>query len=991
MQDYASNEFVPPYRNPEQTTAPDCSEFSPPYVCNDGNGNGYPFCGIPDASLFQYTENVFEVGSKYYNSYSASAGTGDYSACENSGEKRVFAKKAWSGKRSYNSRTLFATDKMDWCSNCQVHDYDATPDTTKYLALSAQAHISQTDVRYGGEEGTINGQVCCPGEACEDNACQTYTVQRTEVSTGNATSINHADKFGNLYVDAAISGGAATGFDDPEQEETLRTANAAEAWSLLEKANDDITDLISIWSDERTAIGRPPDSISPDSEGSSFRLEWYGTYNEAAHCDTDGVTKTYTTNAMEIDLAAGRVEVWKYDTHRTPLHSFCTGDGNFKEVYAARHDTWIYNGINMSYRSENHFRDLLLERTIIKTVECTLSSPYTSAQVLADMHTLLGYYPLDDDVLLPWKTNLDGIWPLVSYDETTSAPFAGATDSSIVVSGKVMGKPAPRGIDFVWNPEHPNRDFCVSSNELGPCYIKYVASWGASSLADAGIPHATQWLDKWTAHQMPQGAFVGNGFFETTPSTCNETGPQTIQDDTIWGCKRAEIIQPSRRSFNFARPCSVDRYSIEENSDRCIVDISGSVVTLEPTGEATNIATGDKVWICGTSYDGCYTVTKDSDFQITLTAQIASASWYSTGPISDCGQGIVGKLRWQSPLKPAVCGRIDIVSASATAPITISLMEPCHLNNFDTVTISGATGMTALNGSWNVHVLDGSTVVLVGSDGSGGGYNANTGQIYSPDGADWKWNDDQPKYDYVTREWNCNFRAAGEYARIISRNEDLPLEDNCAFDGGCSTQPEPIAPEATCVLTETTRCQAPNRCKPMVAFWSPNGENFAHNPNIQGAVNYGFGTPDIDSVYGGVHWNAIVVQTQDDPLWIAPPCPCEPNEDTGELGCNRDILEPPWSEDEGDCSGGYAHAPQVEARAEAVAGAPALAAGSFGCPECPPPAHTPNAHSDNEELAYAPTITYDPYFYLYALERSCVCNAGAFDEEYTADGVRCPS
>ena len=203
-------------------------------------------------------------------------------------------------------------------------------------------------------------------------------------------------------------------------------------------------------------------------------------------------------------------------------------------------------------------------------------------------------------------------------------------------------------------------------------------------------------------------------------------------------------------------------------------------------------------------------------------------------------------------------------------------------------------------------------------------------------------------------------------------------------------------------MKSETHCQAVSACRPMVVFWSPNGETFSNNPNIQGAANMGFPTVHLDSQYGGIFWNAIVSQTDNDYLWQAPPCPCTQDDD-GHFGCNRDILDPPWTEDDGTCTGGFPHAPMVEARQEPVEGAPALPDGVYlGCLTpaaiasgkthgniCNPPAHDANAFIDDEERAYEPLISYPPYYSLYAAEEGCVCNDGTFADTYSKDGVSC--
>jgi hypothetical protein len=454
QKDYASENYITPYRNPEQETAPDCSEFSSPYICNDGLGNGYPYCGVADPSLFQYTDLKFEVGSKYYNSYvpSSTGETGDYSACENIGAKRVYAKKSWSGRRGFTSRTLFGTDKMDWCSNCQVHDYDPTPDTTKYLALSANASISHKVTLYTTDIAE-SGEWCC-SDGCVTRYCHSATADSSYEYSGKASNQVHVDRFGNFYVDGVTNSATIIGVDD--EGGTIENEYKANAWTLLGKANLDITAFFSgdgggLYAEFRSSeAGQPVPSRITGTEN-NFSLEW----DDTVSCDSDPcfgnfVESTYVRHRITIDLAANRIEQWVY----APFfpRNRCDGDSNCNfEIIQTLHEFYQFSATSMEYFFEARGEQADSTTHDVSSVTCTLSSPYTSADVQTEMRNLLGYYPLDDDILLPWRTALDG-GPLVSYDEGISVPVAQATDSNIPFSGRIMGKPAPRGIDYVGNP-----------------------------------------------------------------------------------------------------------------------------------------------------------------------------------------------------------------------------------------------------------------------------------------------------------------------------------------------------------------------------------------------------------------------------------------------------------------------------------------------------------------------------------------------------------
>jgi hypothetical protein len=1009
-----SSGWVAPYSRPENDAAPNCSPYYFPYECGDDAApNGELACGVPTTASIGFNGTTFNVGTVYQNSYVQTATTTSYSSCRSMGTKHVFAKKAWQGKYIYASRTYGLQDELTWCCSCGIHHYDADPPTTKYLALSsvAEKRVTRTDFN---ESSDSSGEICCPDEwgnvVCGPRHCTSRSERSTTVHYASANNSVHMDKYGNQYVDSWS--GTWSGFDGPEDPAGI--AFLTDVFLKLGLANGNIVTIVSAFCDPTLWNIGAPDVHSSDSQGAYAMMGWQTMHRCFTECGELVSETPYNHTTYEINLTAGTLII---ETYGVPSLPGCPGACH-SPILTSR-QVFTYGSTGMSWVLDAHAANSVsFDEVTRASVRGTLSQPYTITEVQEETKELLSYWPLDNDILLPWRVELDRMGPIVSYYEGGGEPFINPYISSSAQFsnpyGRLMGLPAPTGIDRVWNPEHRNYDSCMSFNDIGAeCYSKYTKTWGAWS-DSIGIPHATKWLTQWEAIQMPQGAFIGMNFFWSTPSSCNTAGPNLLGGDEVYMCKYAEVIIPERRSHNYARPCGIDRWQMAQSSARCIVSTDGTVLDLEPSGDPTDINTGDLVWVCGDG-GGCYVATKNNDYQITLGQCIASASMMPQQPLAECGTGMVGKLRWGNTLKPAICGRVDITSISNTNPVTCSLMEGTHLTNSDQVTVVGAVPSN-INGTWPITVLSPTEIVLMGSTGTATPFTQSTGQMYSPGAADWAWNDNAPKHEYQVLQWTFNRRDVGEYNRIESYNNNN--DTLCNLTSDCPTQANTANPRAAQAalgldqgvssMDAVTSCQTVNACRPMVAFFSPNGETFSHTGSVMGAVNYGFPdvTCDAQGAYGGIKWNGVIQQTTNDPLWIAPPCPCAENILNGQYGCLRDPFEGelPWDEDNGSCeSGGYPHAPQVEARAEIPTGAPALPTGVYvGCLTpaeiaggaylgniCGPPYHDPNYYIATPGMAFQTLWDYPPYHSLFLAERNCICFGGAYAANYLLDGVTC--
>lgn len=1030
FKDYVSGSttYIDPYPLAESITAPDCSPYntSDPFYFECGDGiNGNLYCGPSNPSLFQTcsNNNKFTVGNVYTNSFENTSETASYSNCRKIGVKSVYAKKAWNGIHGFNSKNYAMATYMDWCTACSYAKAQQTPDTTKYLAISGSAHTHRITNEYTSET-VYDGQVCCdgctsgcdpntdPNCGCFDNICRTnYVLSQTVEVVANATNGTHVDKFGNFYVDSCSSG--SSGYTG-EYADLANSQNAADCFALLvEKGNSTVNTIGSVYLQYLGMYGGQTPTVTGD--GNHWKVEFHTDFKCYNECGCEISSTDVVICSLEIDLAAGTLDVYTYGTK--PANECCTSGGSCGSIYSSFcGGTWVqtchiqyaYSETTMNYTCDiTGIGSLSFDDNYHETVSATLSQPYTADEAHSEMIELMENYPLHDDVLLPWRCSQDLMGPLVSYDEGTAMPTLGVCETgSLLYTGRIMGMPGPKGIDRIWNPLHRNYDACDSLVQPG-CYVKFQKTWGGWS-DSVGIPHATQWLNKWEASQMPQGAFCGMGFMWTTPSNCNSTGPTPLNDGVIWGCKYAEVLVEPRKSYNYARPCGADRWQISQSGWRCIQSITDNVVTVDYS-QIAPYTVNEKVYVCGTAIDGVYTIANNDGYNVTLGDCVVSGSDILQKPSEDCGTGMICSLRWQGGV-PAICGRVDVSSITKTTPITCSLSEPTHLIKGDLVIVSDAKG-APINKVWKIQsVIDSQTVVLSGSTGVGSNYTGSTAYMYSPFAADWKWNDDLPKHDYTVLTWNFNYRDVGEYNRIVGVNSSMEWNYDCNSNlcGTASNSEQPRLAQANCGMSQfvstmsvETSCQTANACKPNVAFFSPNSSDFSGSKT---AINHGFGKPTFDDVYGSM-WNGLIKQTDTDYLWQTPPCPCSFNPDVWQYGCNCGMAEDDGTgqEDGGTpCIKRFRHSPQIESRAEIPNGAPFLPNGCYiGC--LTPPdfqngkcgsgnvCNPPFANANASYTDYTPLIQYPYYCDLFLKELGCVCSEGRFSEDYQQDGVLCPN
>lgn len=455
---------------------------------------------------------------------------------------------------------------------------------------------------------------------------------------------------------------------------------------------------------------------------------------------------------------------------------------------------------------------------------------------------------------------------------------------------------------------------------------------------DLAVPQsATQWTQNWelgpiTAGDIPAGASM------------------IFQNGTLYMQKWAEIKVP-RPSMNFARPCGIDRYQINHDLVKCVQTVVDSnqpaVVSVIETSGLSN---GDKVICCGCGIDGLYTVHINDATHIRLDNFQPISDLY-TAPDEVCSTGIIAKLRY--PNAPVLCHPVKVVGATKASPIVISTSEPTYLVTGDTVTISDVTGNIQANGTFTIKSKSQTEFELNGTSGL---FDYTGGGTITTDGtADYGWDDNQPKGEFMYAFFNFNFRDHGEADRMCNQAHNVchdcssaPIPDgiNCVQVSG-SWQSDVRLNQSINGLDRSVNlfkfyqpCLHFDRCEPQVMACIEQGgsETFAGKPShIISILPYGASLdPDHDTVSFflderyGARWQAAFFQSVTDPFWEQPPKPCFDDTFTGDKIQSLCAQH----EDDGSCmitkcdgttgSIYYAHEPLVENLFTVPAGAPPL-------------------------------------------------------------------
>ena len=958
---------IDPYARPLETAfQPDCSAYNG-YTCGDGyNGNEY--CGLPDTNSVDVSPTGLRFRSGVFlNSFVDTDTTQSFDKCkEQVGFKKVFANKFWHGKSSYTSNIWQAVNKMDWCCSCKEHVYDPTPESTHYLQITGSA---------------------------------TYAATYTNTTTGTPViTTSNSEAYSTSTIDR-YSGKAVTFCSSGSSDIYV----LHEAVDLISLGEGNVQQLEQTYCSWLVGLGDLSTFASYSITG-GINTGWViTTYTDYSYADP--LIGVQISNVLRINfgqnISLDQFEV-RYSTSGTLYYDQVT------------HIEYNYTATNIRYNAWAHGSTGGYNTYVEWNFNGNLSKSYTSADVNADVATLLDQIDLGDESL-NWRTDTDTTQgPLVTYNEIGNTPYLWVCDPRDYGfwDGNIQGKLTPLGYAPFWDATHINFKIC----DNGISIVKYPESYGAH--APGIIPQATQWLNKLQRSNLPDstGGNAAN-FFHTYGSNISNIDGLII-NNTMWGWKGCELLL-DKPSFDFARPYGADRFQVETGSNvNCIYSASGNILNLDDQGSATLLNTGDKAFVFGTSespdINGAWTITKDSDYQITLNTCLATASLYTQLPFKDGGTGMIGKLKWFD-IAPGIGGRIDIDSISNTNPITCSLADPCNLIVGDSVTINGALGSirSLLNGNFTVTGIIDDKNIILNINGIGQSYVETTGQIRSTGATDWAYNDTGTKGEYVVKEWSTNHRDVAEYTRLNLQSASFGAgrlcNDSSSLCGTMGTIAFPRINSNNCGMDQSVTnivanpfCLINTPCKPAVAYISNRNEPLLDQKYTTRKHNFTWTL--IDNPYSN-SWFGNIIQYDQDYLFQADPCICT-DEDFGiVLGihktCNCAILE-----DVGGCSGNttlpcrkyYPHSTPVEPRTTlpvitdhgAIINSN-LVLYKMGCVNigaytnpCGPGMNCglPFNRAGSLPTSFEPSYTQRPYHDIYLAMKGCLDADGRFAVEY---------
>jgi hypothetical protein len=1025
---YVDGTWVDPYATVANPfTQPDCSPYYD-YTCGDGvNGKVYCHADLP-SDLVQSHDTAFTVGTKTNTYLQTTETASNCSNCNTRGYKTVYASKAHQGRYGYTSKMNHMPGDYTWCGGCQVEEVNATPDPTRYRTVTATVDweveslvVSTTPVGDPYFFGCRTAAPCAPctigSEDCAAQDGQCFETTYTAKSWGGAaSSYQTVDIYGNVTGTTTSSSYGVNDYagcdSDPDCLAYYTNELAAYAAGGLNEANTTNHALL-------TYLGTlsAPTTVVRDGVG-AWTLTWTAT--ESYWC-TDGCGclldegGNWTRQVVVITPTSFDKKIWKLTTAaQYEEGEHCTDDGYCRSVFLTYHESLTFSNTSYTHQTETWPGYDAAHGYTRYTVTGVLSDPYTVTDVKTALTTLLAEWDLGDDDEYPWRTDTAiTLGPYVTYNEIPGTPQVPHLTNISGYGSTIQGSPGPVGIDRIWITDHPN--YCVCTTLL-ECSIFYLKDYGAWSTV-CGVPRATKMVDYYLGNMIPAKAFAGQGFFWTTPSSCNESGPtQQINDPYIYAAKYAELIY-KKPSYNFARPCGSDTFAPSGSISYCVTTASLGVLTLDPLGPALlPFTSSQRLLVTGVSgsADGIYLGTRTGDYTATLGNTLYSASWIPPHLWPAGGNGTITLCRWGS-LTPGICGKIDIINVTQANTNSFCEVEyESNRNGYlfagDLVQITDVIG-TNINGTWSVIPTGSNKILLVNSSGSRGNYTG-SGLIRSVNSVDWQWDDNKSKNDFISKTWTHDYRSLGEWTRVSASyvwNSGLGQCCEPSPVSGCDCeQPEgvcdcykPTVPEEPYLSQKNcvgqtivsssceTECVSYSACGAVV-YYSPNTENFKF-----GSINLGFTIPDIDTDYSSM-WQGAVQQAMADPLFQAPPCPC--------------ACEDSWAEDngsgQGDTSGikYYAGRPMYEARSIVPTGAPELptsvpelgyvsTAQGGTCSWRRSAATPPQPYSDypitNNCAPYLP-YGYDEPWHTHEAKETNVCAEGRFHENYEDNGISCP-
>jgi hypothetical protein len=540
-----------------------------------------------------------------------------------------------------------------------------------------------------------------------------------------------------------------------------------------------------------------------------------------------------------------------------------------------------------------------------------------------------------------WQWNLEPDYVKAIYATSAAVSYNRFT-------GNIMGAPSDKqgaqNFDYehiTWNGCAPSTSAIALFGNVSP-YVSQIGAYSggneASDDTDLAVPRAaTQWTNNYDACKYRPGAWIAN-------------------DGCIVVVQECIYTQVPRPSYNFARPCGEDRWSPDETKTDCIYEDDGTTVVLSSSSEVTS---GQIAYIQSAVNPGIFKVNQISDTEYERVGDKISDLPYRFTPSET--DNFFAPIRWQpvsKRTKPAICGRVKVISATQDGSNVIIESEAAvslvvHADIEDYVDFSGVSGLGS-----NVKVteiVDSTHFKVVGT--LSGAYTKG-GYVSSNGAAAWYWNDDQSKGQYAIHEWVYN-HASGAPVTILNGQP-------CAS-----------------VVCET-RCLPEINCYPSVVGWMVTNPNpgdatwdINNIPNASSLFYQGQGYID-DPNYIPFLWQAIVTFTMSDLLWQ------KPHKPKGAY-CNTN---PDWVQDDGTCTKNYPAPPKTETFCELPSGVPALPDGITL------PAYLPDAEIGGvyQSSFFNDVLKPNPFESeqaLYLREKQCSCEGGSFAEEYERNKARC--
>lgn len=897
------------------------------------------------------------------NDYSTTVGqVRDYAKCRKVGFKNVQARMFYCGRYGFLShdpggRFDRVADPVISEGSCFTHTETEQPshDTTKYLKMVATMDYVQTNEDRGLGYG--------PGPSfdCEFSRGMQVTKYGVSIQTDcseSGTGLEFARPVLKLYINAGYAIGG------------MRYTAYLDHW---------------------TAIGCTVTFTRP----SFHEVEC-----EATH-PTLGAAGSFLYNANTGAFSG----------------SYCAEDGDLVfRTMRTDNFTCSNTGWSWAVTDENYGT---YHTSTAYTITVTLSVPYTEAEFQGDLYTLLGHWDMNDDIAYPWRSDgylsiaplvtinqyPGGVQPELYVTEGESVILDGIEDCAFVdpgadlYDGSVVGAPLPHGYGPHFDYHHKTWRWCYGSDEEWHPYIYSYGAWSGgpititgpgSSFYDTGdttdtvIPiAATQWTENYCEFATQTGGVIDGWAPGNLPG-----GAWSKFDGVLGWCQKWVEAKVMRPSYNFARPCGVDRALPDETTVTCAYNADGWEFD---TAAGVTAESGDLVMLCGVDgiLDGVYVV---DSHDITYSHFVLNSTLGRVGlvdPDRDCGSGIMGVVRF--PGAPALCESILVTAATQDGiTVTITLDAPArYLRVSDYVDFTDVGGLGTNVAVTSIISTTQFTVTgtLSPSTYAGGGRVSSNGAA-----ADY-WNDARVKGDYLWATWTMHGRDWQERARVITQYEGDTACDGAPAGGQIRENIQGLSRD-TIAMTFGQACAIWDACQPVKLGCVP----LTQEDTTDWANNMAFGSIKTDGRYGFM-WQADYFQHWDDYLWQAP-API----------CVVDTPFSPWVEDPGNCTGDYPFPPQIEARAEIPDNA------GLGGDESPPVGQFRRVYT------YAELLTADPLpniilaprvgegyieadggngimlpkpqpatWVTYFAEEQCVCESGALAADYIKQGVKCPS